>query len=263
MPDFRCGYVDIASGQVHYRRAGDAGPWIFLFHQTPLSSRMYEPTLPELGRHARAVAFDTPGYGGSTPPDGVTTVTDYATRLLAAIDSFTTGPFAIVGVATGTAVSLEIARLAQHRVTHAVFSGAPLLTPERMAHFRAQLGEPDARADGSHLLQVWQSRRSNWGDEAPLDQMMMAASETLRVYDRLNWGLLAVTRYDVRAALEALRCPVLFISAGFDKLAPENAAAAAVVKHSVQKIVPGVPPQLCWTAPREYAREILAFVGAG
>lgn len=259
----KCGYADIAGGQVHYRRAGDSGPWIFLFHQTPLSSRMYEPTLPELGSRAQAVAFDTPGYGASTPLPAPTTVNGYATRLLAAIDSFTTGPFALVGVATGCAVSLEIARLAGARVSHAVFSGAPLLSPERMAHFRTELGEPNVQADGSHLLQVWNSRRGNWGEVAPLDQVMMAAAETLRVYDRLNWGLLAVSRYDVRAALEALRCPVLFISAGFDKLAPENAAAAAVVPHSVQKTIPGVPPQLCWTAPRDYAREILAFLGAG
>lgn len=259
----RCGYVDLPAGQVHYRRAGESGPWVFLFHQTPLSSRMYEPTLPELGKTCRAVAFDTPGYGGSAPPAGPTTVNDYATRLLAAIDTFTTGPFVLVGVATGCAVSLEIARLAGKRVTHAVFSGAPLLTPERMAHFRAQLGEPAVKEDGSHLLQVWKSRRGNWGDEAPMDQMMMAASETIRVYDRLNWGLLAVTRYDVRAALEALTCPVLFISAGFDKLAPENEAAASVVRHSVQKVIPGVPPQLCWTAPQAYAREISSFIGAG
>ena len=107
----RCGYVDLPVGQVHYRRAGEAGPWVFLFHQTPLSSRMYEPTLPHLGKTCRAVAFDTPGYGGSAPPSGPTTVNDYATRLLAAIDTFTTGSFVLVGVATGCAVSLEIARL--------------------------------------------------------------------------------------------------------------------------------------------------------
>jgi len=248
---------------VHYRRASDAGPWIFLLHQTPLSSRMYEPTLPVLGRRARAVALDTPGYGGSTPFPAPPTVNDYATRLLAAIDRFTAGPFALVGTATGSAVSLEIARLAGARVTHAVFSGAPLLSPERMAHFRAQLGEPAVQDDGSHLLQVWRSRRENWGDAAMLDQVMMATAETLRVYDRLNWGLLAVTRYDVPVALAALACPALFVSAQHDKLAPENAAAAAAVPGGVHKVIPGALPQLCWTAPEAYAGEILAFIGAG
>ncbi|QKW35544.1 hypothetical protein HUT06_17120 [Actinomadura sp. NAK00032] len=47
------GYADTEWGQVHYRRSGGAGPWIGLFHESPLSSRVFEDVLPPLGRHAR------------------------------------------------------------------------------------------------------------------------------------------------------------------------------------------------------------------
>ena len=62
------GYVNSDTGQVHYRRSGDAGSALMLFHESPLNSAIYEPSLPLLGRSLCAVAFDTPGYGLSGSP---------------------------------------------------------------------------------------------------------------------------------------------------------------------------------------------------
>ena len=60
-------YLTFSDYQIHLRRSGDYGFPLILLHQTPLSSRMYELTLPYLGERMQAIAFDTPGYGHSSP----------------------------------------------------------------------------------------------------------------------------------------------------------------------------------------------------
>ncbi|MSO64971.1 MAG: alpha/beta hydrolase [Alphaproteobacteria bacterium] len=258
----RCGYVDTARGQLHYRSSGERGPFVFLFHQTPLSSRMYERCLPHLGRYCRAVAFDTPGYGASDPPPGVPTVSDYASRLLEGIGALGADRFAVAGFATGSAVSLEIAMQAGPRVTHGVFSGMPLLSAARLRQFGLALGEASVKADGSHVLRVWEARTANYGPSNDLEQIQVAVAETLRVYERMNWGLLAVGQYDLRRSLQSLACPVLFLTAEHDKLAPENAAAAALIKGAQFAQFADVMPQLCWTVPQRYADTVAEFIGA-
>ena len=47
----RFGYADTPLGQVHYREAG-SGPAIVLLHESPISGRIYEPSLPFLGQRA-------------------------------------------------------------------------------------------------------------------------------------------------------------------------------------------------------------------
>ena len=59
------GYVKTSNGLVHYRQAGEGGPAIVFYHEAPLSSAIYEPAMPLLGRSFRAFAFDTPGHGFS------------------------------------------------------------------------------------------------------------------------------------------------------------------------------------------------------
>jgi len=67
-PPLTAGYVEARWGQVHYRASGSSGPWVALFHESPLSTAAFESVLQLLGTTCRAVAFDTPGYGQSDPP---------------------------------------------------------------------------------------------------------------------------------------------------------------------------------------------------
>ena len=258
--DIRCGYADAEGGQVHYRTSGDDGPFVILLHQTPLSSRMFERALPFLGSHSRAYAVDTPGYGGSSPLPQPATVESYAETLLAAVFSLGLDRFAVVGFATGAAIAVEMAHQAGERATHLVLSGAPLLSEERMQGFAAALGEPEVRRDGRHFQEIWNGRLQNYGPDSDIEQVQMAATESLRVYDRLHWGLLAAAQYDLSSALEQIRAPVLFLTAEHDRLAPENRAAAALVEGSMEISLKGSRPQLCWTKPEWFSRQVKDFV---
>lgn len=257
----RCSYVDVSGGQVHCRMVGDRGPYLVCFHQTPLSSRMYERALPLLGKRMRVVAFDTPGYGGSTPLDETATVPGYAARLVAAMSAMGIGQTAVCGFATGAAVAAEVARQLGAQATHLILSGTPVLSDERFDDFGLRLGEPDAKPDGSHLMQVWASRVENYGPENDLAQTEMAISETLRVYERMHWGLQAVRSYDLERVLPQIQVPALFLSAEHDKLTPENRRAAALVTGAREIVLDGVHPQMCWTAPDRFCREVFRFVG--
>jgi len=259
----RCAYADLGDYQVHYRYAGDSGPALACFHQTPLSSRMYERALPELGTRLQAYAFDTPGYGGSTPPTGSPSVAGYATQLLAAMDAIGLERVAVCGFATGAAIAVEVIRQLGGRATHLVLSGTPLLNESRLKMFAERLGEPTLDAGGGHLRQVWESRVENYGVGNDLDQVQMAVSETLRAYDRYHWGLLAVAGYELATTLRGLDVPTLFINAEHDKLALENRDAASLVNGAREIFLPQAQPQVCWTDPKRFAEEVIKFVDPG
>jgi pimeloyl-ACP methyl ester carboxylesterase len=222
---------------------------------------MYERALPLLGAGMQAYAFDTPGYGGSSPLADEASIPGYAVQLVAAIEALGIDRTAVCGFATGSAVAVEVVRRLGTRATHLILSGTPVLSPARFDAFGVRLGRPDRRADGSHLLQVWNSRVENYGVGNDLDQVAMAVSETLRVYERMHWGLLAVQRYDLRAALAALDLPTLFLTAAHDKLAPENREAAALVRGAEEVFVADAQPQLCWTDPSRFRDEVFRFTG--
>ena len=255
------GYVDTTRGQVHYCREGDNGPDLFLFHETPLSSREFERCIPILGRSTRVVAFDTPGYGASDPPGAPIAIEEYAAWMLDAIDALGGEDFVIGAVHTGASIAVELIRLAGKRVTHAIFSGMPLMSSEQKEVAAARIGEPAAQADGSHMARIWQARVDGWG-ETRLDQLQMAAADTMRVYDRHHWAFQSVFAHDCAPAIKELKCPVLFVNADGDSLADADRKAAEMVPGSVIKIFPGVAGQLPWRAPEDYAREVLEFIGA-
>ena len=120
----RKGYVDTDFGQIHYYADGAEGPPLFLFHETALSANEFEKTLPHFARHCRAIALDTPGYGMSDPPPAPLTMGEIAERMVAAIDSFGSGPCALAGAQTGASIALELAaNWMPERTTHLVLSG--------------------------------------------------------------------------------------------------------------------------------------------
>ena len=261
--NIRSGYADVAGGQVHYRTSGTEGPVVILLHQTPLSSRMFERALSHLAAHCRAYAIDTPGYGGSSPLPGPASVEGYAGAVLAVVSSLGAKRFAIAGFATGAAIAIEVARQAGQRTSHLLLSGTPLMSPERFGEFAAALGEPEVRRDGQHLLKIWDGRLRSYGGDNDLDQVQMAASEAIRVCGRLNRALLAVARYDLSAALGQLRAQALFLTAERDRLAAANRAAAALVKGATEVVLKDGLPQLCWTEPEWFSRQVRDFLATG
>ena len=65
----RRAFADLPVGQIHYAECGEwQAKTVLLLHQTPRSWDEYRDVLPVLGRHFRAIAMDTIGFGDSTKP---------------------------------------------------------------------------------------------------------------------------------------------------------------------------------------------------
>lgn len=256
------GYVSTTAGQVHYRRAGDKGPWLFLFHQSPFSSVQFERCLPLLGRFCRAVAFDTPGYGESDVARQPHGLRDYAVVLTEAIDSLGARDMVLAGFHTGAGIALEAAALVDPaRLRGVILTGVPRLSPERMARLlTTEIPPPRMQDDGAHLLAEWASRHGNWGGAGGIDQVHAAVVAALAVYPRYRWGFEALQRHDAAALLRRLTCPTLFITSDRDSVRLEDAGSARLCPQTRVVNLGDVPPQIPWTAPDAYAEAIRRFI---
>src|SRR5258706_14877387 len=119
------GYAQASYGQVHSQHAGDSGPAVFCFHEAPMSSEIYAPAIPVLGRSFRAYAFDTPGHGFSDKPKEQPSIEQYAQWLLEAINGLIGGEqFILVGCHTGADIGVAGAHQAgPPRDSHPVLTG--------------------------------------------------------------------------------------------------------------------------------------------
>jgi haloalkane dehalogenase len=261
----RRGYVDLAFGQVHYRAAGTEGPAIVLFHESPLSSQIFEPVLPLLGASLRAFAFDTPGYGLTDPPPGVLEIPGYAALILEAIDRLPLDRFAVGGAHTGASIAIEIAMQAgEDRVTHAILSGVPLFTEEERAEFLSSWA-PEVRAetDGGHLHWAWQRYQRIWGADSPPELLNLGAVHIAANMSHYNSAYNAAFRYDPGPALKQLKCPLYLLNAEHDLIVYTDARVMEILPHANFKHVPGLRGQLPWRAPQMYAHEVVNFVTSG
>ena len=78
MPQVERSFVSTPSGRIHVAEAGRGAP-VLLLHQTPRSWDEFRDVLPLLGRHYRAIAMDTVGYGDFDPlPQGQELIENWA-----------------------------------------------------------------------------------------------------------------------------------------------------------------------------------------
>lgn len=254
----RGGYIDGAWGQVHYRTAGESGPWIGLLHESPLSSKVYEHVLPILGRDARVIAFDTPGYGASDPPPAYGyEIEDYATVLADAATAIGMERPVLAGVHTGASIAIEMAH--HIGVSGVSLSGVALFDDEERAEFIANWNPEIPHDDqGSQFDWAVERYRRIW-PEITADMLHTACVEVLRVHDRYEWGYQAAFRHDPSEPLAALDVPVLLLDAEFDMLAHLDGLAMELAKDSRLKILAGLPGQPHLRAPEAFSAELLAF----
>ncbi len=256
-------YVDTAWGQVHALQAGTAGPWIGLFHESPLSSQVFVDVLHELAPHARVVAFDTPGYGASTPPTGPGhEIPEYAAVLSEAAGRLGMRDAVFAGVHTGASIAIEVAHAFPTGVAGVVLSGVALYDEaERAEHINGWTPSVPSDADGAEFRWAVERYQRIWPDLTP-ELLHTAAIELLRVKDRYDWGYQAAFRHDPAGPLAALEVPVLLLDAEFDLLADKDARAMELARDARLEIFEGLPGQPHLREPARYADHVLRFARA-
>ncbi len=160
----------------------------------------------------RAIVPDLPGHGRSDGP-GRQTVEDYAADMLALLDGLGLDSAVVIGHSMGAAIGLMLALHHPQRVAGLVTLGGGARLPIPAEVLETVLSDPD---------QVYQRLSGQlWGAGVP-EEIRALTRERMRCQDpRVVYGdYLACDRFDVRAALPAIRVRALVITGEEDRIVP-------------------------------------------
>ncbi len=255
--------VAVPQGTLHYAEAG-RGDAVLLLHQTPRSWNEYREVLPLLGASRRAIAMDTIGFGDSSAlPPGRDTIEAWAEAALALLDALDVDRAHLVGHHTGAVIATHIAASAPERTRSVVLSSCPFDdAEERATHLRgrAVVDDVDRRPDGSHVLELWQTRAPFYPPDGT-DLLESYLIDALKAGPRAAEGHQVVARYDMEAAVRYIRCPVLLIGAPDDPHAYPALARLreALPQAEVTEIAGGMVP-LPDQLPEAFAAAVTGFL---
>ena len=259
------GYFNLPWGQVHFRTAPSAsGLTMLMLHQTPLSSRLYEPLLPLLAPACRPYALDTPGYGASSRPPEEWSAAQYAAAAWACADQLGAQKIVLFGRATGAVFALEAALTRPERVLGLVLHGLPVYSAAERAERMSRYPAEAPKEDGSHLLAIWNRIKSEY-------PWMDAAMATRRAQDYFAAGAdfalsyRAVWRYDVTQRVRGQDAvpgsiPTLLIGGGADRIGFMHERASALLPGAEAVFLPEATDFVSEQQPQLIARPILEFL---
>lgn len=248
MSKIRKEYVDGRWGQLHFRIAQGPHnpPPLLLLHPTPKSGWIYEPLLETFRADRVVIAPDTPGYGASAGPESPASIEDFADEMLAlmgqlaASGDIPSGPFDVMGYHTGSVTSVALAQRAPQAVRKLILvSLAAYDAHVRQTKREALRTWQGPKEDGSHLTAMWSLMQTLFDPRIDTQWKHDSFAENLRSGARAHWGFDAVFRYDLQAALDALKHPTLILNPEDDLWLPTRMNAPRV-KDAEYVELPGV-----------------------
>ncbi len=277
------GPTEVVSGSAEEREP------LLLVHSTPGAAASYDAFLPMLAGHRRVVALSSPGYGSSDrPPTPYTTLTEYARALGWGLDGLGIERASVFGTQTGALLAIEFAAAYPERTVRLVIE-EPFHwgTPERRAALLRTHSYEPPRADGSHLLAVWQrthrhherqrAQRRSVGSalaEADLEPVPTSMLQTLRVnsavgaevYGGAGWlgaAPYAMGHYDTWARVAEIRAPTLVIHGTRSQLGRAHERFVEAIPGARGLRLPSDGNFLPNQAPELFTAELLAFLDGG
>ena len=220
--------------QIAWREAGPRdGVPLVMVHRVPGDSRGLLPLLEAWDVPVRRIAFDLPGFGGSSHGLADLSARTAARRLLAAVDSMDIDRFHLLGVGQGGSVAIEMLARAPERAESFVLVSATGVEEFELLG-NVEINHP---LYGAQLAILWflDAFVPHFGllDRVPLDLS----------YARFFYQ--SDTR-PARATLASLELPVLVLHGGGDVLVPPEVARehSRIVPQSQLEVVPHVGHRL-------------------
>lgn len=246
---------------IEYREAGPTGaPAILLLHGTGSSSAGYRAQLAGLSDRFRVVAWNAPGYGGSTPPDTLEpTALDYADTVAGFMDALGISRVAaLVGSSWGSVIALNLAVAQPARVAALVLSAPNTARGALPAEARAA-----ALAEARRNVPMPDADRG-----AVADRLLTPDTpESVRVLvERLRddltpagWlgAMHMMFTTDTPSIIGRVQCPVAILAGTRDRLAPIELHAEklrAVKPDAVLHMLQGHGHMLKLEAPGRFNR---------
>ncbi|MBL8201977.1 MAG: alpha/beta hydrolase [Chromatiales bacterium] len=262
----RRGYADGPDGQVHYRDAGVGRP-LLLLHQTPCHLGQFDAAWPLLvAAGIRPIGVDTPGYGQSDPTRDPPTIAGYAKAVAAVLDHLKLDAADVLGHHTGASIAAELAVLEPRRIRRVILNGPPLFTPdERAAYLEAIAAapRPGPRADGSHLLAVWERRKHftpGWTSLGAMHRGVVMMLMAQMQGDGERPGYSAAFAHDVGVPLRAITQPGLILTNTGDDLYLMACRAGDLRPDFAFLALPGGTHDIVDEQPGEWAAAVRTFL---
>lgn len=257
------GFADTADGQIHYAMAGKGEPVLFI-HQTPRSWDEYRDVLPIIGKHYRAIAMDTVGFGDSYKPEKIGSVEEYAGGVISFLDAMSIDRASLVGHHTGGVIAVEVAASYPERVEKLVLSSTPYVDEEdrEQRKSRPPIDEVGFKKDGSHLTQLWQKRMAFYPKNRP-DLLMRLVIDILKVGERMEEGHRAVGSYSMEEKTPLIKAPTLVLAGTMDPFSfPRMRPLAHSIKGSKTATIEGGMVPMPDQMPEKFAKAVMDFLGA-
>lgn len=115
--------IEAGGHRIAYERMGD-GPPVVLLHGHVGDRRTWRRQIDNLSDDFTVVAWDAPGFGGSSDPQETFRLSDFADSLAAFIDGLGLGRPHVVGLSFGGGLALEFYRRHPTIPTTLVLTGA-------------------------------------------------------------------------------------------------------------------------------------------
>jgi pimeloyl-ACP methyl ester carboxylesterase len=250
--DIRRQYVDTAGGQIHFAAQGDGKPMLLL-GETPRGWRFFEPLMPYLAPHYRAIAVDLPGLGESRPLPQPASIDAIAGCLVAMLDALELDSVDVFGMHTGNKVAAALAAGWPERVGRLVLAGqSHSLHPDMdvrngalapsFSRYRSDLARPDEAASLRAWLGAKLALDETWwkGDAAQGDETAIHIAEAKAVDFLMGWRSAvpiyeAVFAFDLAAVVGRIHAQTLVL----ELMAPTEAdqhgqgeRLAALIPHA-------------------------------
>jgi pimeloyl-ACP methyl ester carboxylesterase len=277
----RCGYVDGAHGQVHYRELGTGTPLVLL-HWAPSNGRQYEHLMPLFAaRGFRVLAVDIPGYGNSHKHTAGWSCAEMGAELAIALHR-------LGGVSRGflcgghlsAAVVAEMAIAEPARWPRIVLDGSPTLTRAQFATLMASFADlsPKWSEDGAHERFAWRMTERflhEWNPDYRATPENFAVQYAYMA-DYLQMGFAPIrafiepgsgkpgglATYDALGRWPLIASKVLALTAEREALRVGHEAALARLQHHVAHEFKGAHPLLIPERATEYVATIADFLSA-
>jgi pimeloyl-ACP methyl ester carboxylesterase len=217
-----------ADGALGCARCGASGPPVLLLPQSPLGSRQYAAAMPGLAAAGfRAVALDLMGYGDSDPRRRHWSIEDFARSTQAAMDVLGLERPVVVAGHFAAQAAIELAAAHPGRVAALALDGTPLYGAELRERLQKAPAPPAAADDGAHAAEMWRRMVAFLRQWDPTLESLRAEANgpMLRAlyfnFVRANYEAPvtpAIGAHETALRLQAVRCPVLALTADADSL---------------------------------------------
>jgi 3-oxoadipate enol-lactonase len=244
----------------------DDAPVLVLSNSLGTTLEMWDPQVPELGKHFRVVRYDRRGHGRSAVPPGPYTAGDFGHDLLELLDSLEIERVSLCGLSMGGMVGIWLGVNAPERVDRLALSctaarfGTPEIWIERAAAVR-EAASAEVLADGA--MERWFSpgfREAHPETVARFREMV--ASTPAEGYA----GCCDALRdFDYRERLGEIEAPTVVVSAALDPATPpgDGELIAAGIPGARLVVIDDTAHLANVEQPETYTRTILDHLLAG